>query len=119
MRVWTDEQKQKQREAIKRWAPWTKATGPRTEDGKRNSSQNALKHGMRSRYWRDIRSYLYAQRRYRRFIEAYIRSFKKRKAANELLRAFSQKRPFSADICRFMELNTRLDRYFPAIKGLP
>ena len=44
-RKWTDEQKQKQREAIKRWQPWTKSTGPQTDTGKRTSSHNALKHG--------------------------------------------------------------------------
>lgn len=45
MRVWTDEQKQKQRAAIGRWQPWAKSTGPRTDSGKHTSSQNAYKHG--------------------------------------------------------------------------
>ena len=44
-RTWTDEQKQKQREAIKRWQPWTKSTGPTTDIGKRTSAHNAYKHG--------------------------------------------------------------------------
>jgi hypothetical protein len=29
--------------------PWEKSTGPRTEEGKLKSSQNAFKHGRRSR----------------------------------------------------------------------
>ena len=37
---WDDERKAKQREAIQRWKPWTKSTGPRTERGKREARQN-------------------------------------------------------------------------------
>ncbi len=48
MRVWTDEQKQRQRDAIGRWQPWAKSTGPRTADGKRASSRNSYKHGRSS-----------------------------------------------------------------------
>lgn len=40
---WTDERRAKQSEAIRRWHPWTKATGPRTEEGKARSSRNADK----------------------------------------------------------------------------
>lgn len=40
---WTDERRAKQSEAIKRWRPWTKATGPRTNEGKARSSRNADK----------------------------------------------------------------------------
>ena len=42
---WTPERRAKQAEAIKRWKPWEKSTGPRTEEGKRASSGNALVHG--------------------------------------------------------------------------
>ena len=31
------------------WQPWRWSTGPRTEEGKRRSAGNALKHGARSR----------------------------------------------------------------------
>ena len=43
MRIWTEAAKQAQREAIKRWKPWSKSTGPRTETGKTRSSHNARK----------------------------------------------------------------------------
>lgn len=37
---WTDERKARQREAIHRWKPWTKSTGPKTERGKAESASN-------------------------------------------------------------------------------
>ena len=36
---------------IRRWQPWTRSTGPRTEAGKAKASRNAWKGG----YWREIR----------------------------------------------------------------
>jgi hypothetical protein len=39
-RTWTDEQKARQRELIRRWQPWKASTGPRTATGKAASSQN-------------------------------------------------------------------------------
>lgn len=39
-RKWTEEQKQRQREAIRRWKPWEKSTGPRTEEGKAKAARN-------------------------------------------------------------------------------
>lgn len=33
---------------IKRWKPWEQSTGPKTQEGKSQVSQNALKHGRRS-----------------------------------------------------------------------
>ncbi len=49
---WTPERRKKQSEAIHRWKPWEKAKGPRTEQGKKVSSMNAYKHGMRSAEYR-------------------------------------------------------------------
>jgi hypothetical protein len=34
--------------------PWEKSTGPRTQEGKLKSSQNALKHGRRSRTMTEV-----------------------------------------------------------------
>ena len=50
-RRWTPEQKSVQAEAIKRWKPWERSTGPVSENGKAAASQNALKHGMRGAEW--------------------------------------------------------------------
>ncbi|MGF6608487.1 hypothetical protein OKW45_003409 [Paraburkholderia sp. WSM4175] len=54
-RHWTAEQRVKQAEAIRRWKPWERSTGPATDAGKAAAKLNALKHGMRSAYWRDER----------------------------------------------------------------
>ena len=45
MRHWTSEQRQRQRELIQRWKPWTKSTGAKTFEGKKRSAQNAFKTG--------------------------------------------------------------------------
>ena len=45
-RIWTDEQRQRQRELILRTQPWRKSTGPITAAGKAVSSQNATVHGF-------------------------------------------------------------------------
>ncbi len=45
---WTDERRARQAEAIRRWAPWTRSTGPRTPEGKRVSSRNAVLTGARA-----------------------------------------------------------------------
>ena len=37
---WTEERKAKQREAIQRWKPWEKSTGPRTDAAKATSAGN-------------------------------------------------------------------------------
>lgn len=46
-RQWTDEQRQRQAEAIRRWAPWNQSTGPRTAKGKARASRNAYQGGTR------------------------------------------------------------------------
>lgn len=44
---WTSERRARQADAIRRWKPWEKSTGPKTEDGIRTSSQNAFRGGAR------------------------------------------------------------------------
>jgi hypothetical protein len=41
---WTEERRKKQAEAIRKWKPWEKSTGPRTEAGKNISRLNACRH---------------------------------------------------------------------------
>ena len=51
---WTPERRKNQSEAIHRWKPWEKTTGPRTIKGDAVSNMNALKHGMRSAEQRKV-----------------------------------------------------------------
>ena len=44
---WTQERKAKHSVAIHRWKPWSKATGPKTAEGKAIVSRNAFKGGRR------------------------------------------------------------------------
>lgn len=44
-RTWTLEQRQRQSEAIKRWKPWEKSTGPKSPEGKAAVSGNAWTGG--------------------------------------------------------------------------
>lgn len=41
-RNWTKEQRMHQAEAIRKWKPWEKSTGPRSLKGKAQVSQNAF-----------------------------------------------------------------------------
>jgi hypothetical protein len=43
MAAWTEERRRRQAEAIRKWKPWEKSTGPRTEAGKARSRMNALR----------------------------------------------------------------------------
>ena len=44
---WTPEARQKHAEAIRQWLPWTRSTGPKTQEGKARSARNAWKGGLR------------------------------------------------------------------------
>jgi hypothetical protein len=44
---WTPERRARQAEAIKRWRPWERSTGPRTAEGKATASRNGWKGGRR------------------------------------------------------------------------
>ena len=45
---WTPERRQQQRDAIQRWKPWERSTGPKTDDGKRRSAKNSTVTGIHS-----------------------------------------------------------------------
>ena len=42
---WTPERRKKQSEAIRRWKPWNKSTGPKSPEGKAAVSRNAWTGG--------------------------------------------------------------------------
>lgn len=44
---WTPERRARQAEAIRRWQPWTRSTGPTTDAGKARTRVNAFKGGQR------------------------------------------------------------------------
>jgi hypothetical protein len=44
---WSQRRRARQAEAIRRWRPWERSTGPRTVEGKARSSRNADKGGQR------------------------------------------------------------------------
>lgn len=45
-RKWTEEERKKQAEAIRRWKPWENSTGPKTAAGKERCRLNAYKTGL-------------------------------------------------------------------------
>lgn len=45
---WTDEARRRQAELICAWEPWTKSSGPRSDEGKRKTSRNAYRGGIRA-----------------------------------------------------------------------
>jgi len=49
MNGWTQERRQRQAELIRQWQPWTKATGPRTEEGKAKVARNPWRGGHRQK----------------------------------------------------------------------
>jgi hypothetical protein len=44
-RTWTPEQREQQREAIRRWKPWEQSSGPKSPEGKTRASRNAWAGG--------------------------------------------------------------------------
>ncbi|MFN3699977.1 MAG: hypothetical protein ACK4VI_00480 [Alphaproteobacteria bacterium] len=47
-RIWTDEDRKRQGEAIKNWRPWERSSGATTPEGKEAFKMNSLKHGAYS-----------------------------------------------------------------------
>lgn len=58
MNGWSWERRQQQAAAIRRWKPWARSTGPKTEDGKRSVSRNAWKHGGYDAQTKEVRRLL-------------------------------------------------------------
>ena len=46
--VWITERRARQSEAIQRWKPWERSTGPKSAEGKVKVSQNAFKGAERA-----------------------------------------------------------------------
>ena len=72
MSGWTLERRRKHSEAIRKWKPWERSTGPKSEEGKGRVSLNAFKHGMRSAEIREIEAVLAEQARARAGCEVCI-----------------------------------------------
>ena len=49
---WTPERRKKQSEAIRRWKPWNKSTGPKSFEGKAAVAGNAWTGGK----WQELRN---------------------------------------------------------------
>ncbi|MCC7305630.1 MAG: hypothetical protein IT558_05150, partial [Alphaproteobacteria bacterium] len=70
---WTPERRARHAEAIRRWKPWEKSTGPKTARGKARVRWNAVKHNNRGREIQDIYEYVRVSRAYLRKINEEIR----------------------------------------------
>jgi len=57
---WTLERRKRQSEAIKRWKPWEKSTGPKSSEGKAAVAGNAWTGGQRQKL-RDLASLVNAE----------------------------------------------------------
>ena len=62
---WTPQRRARQARLIRKWRPWEKSTGPRTETGKRTVSRNAYKGGT----WKTLRDLSRALREQKRRID--------------------------------------------------
>lgn len=63
-RTWTEEQKRKQAEKIRKWKPWEHSTGPKTAEGKERCRYNALKEGTYTAQWPAVRKALRLQKEF-------------------------------------------------------
>lgn len=58
---WTPEKRARQAERMRKTKPWLKTTGPVTAEGKEAVKNNALKHGFRSREYKELCALLRVQ----------------------------------------------------------
>ncbi len=63
-RGWPPERRKRQAEIIRETKPWTKSTGPKTEEGKEKVKMNAYKHGWRGAKVREFEALLRAQNQF-------------------------------------------------------
>lgn len=73
-RGWPPARRAAQAQNIRQTRPWLRATGPRTPAGKAKIIYNAFKHGHRIALWREVRSVLAAQNRFRRLFKPLLNS---------------------------------------------
>jgi hypothetical protein len=69
---WTPERRARQAEAIRRWRPWERSTGPRTAEGKAVAAANGAKawpHSGARETLRELRRVLREQRKALRELE--------------------------------------------------
>ena len=67
-RTWTTAQRQRQSDAIRRWKPWQKSTGPKSPEGKAAVSRNAWTGGEWLKLRRAITELIQAMREQRGFL---------------------------------------------------
>ena len=69
------------------WKPWSFSTGPRTAEGKKRCSRNALKHGFRSSGARKFYALMTKHRRWLKAVEAVLNflSVQDKRFANRLI----------------------------------
>ena len=87
LRNWTQSQRQDQSAKCRAQKIWLKATGPKTIEGKKRSSQNARKHGMRSEEIKGFKKLLRMQAQMLKKYKAWERIERiKRRAVLDMLR---------------------------------
>ena len=70
---WTPERRKTQSKLIQNWKPWANSTGPRTVQGRKTSSMNALKHGMRGAKVRGVEAAMAQLARFEREVRERVR----------------------------------------------
>ena len=60
-RIWTEQQRLMQSQAIREWQSWKSSTGARSAEGKKKVSRNAYKGGIRP-FLRELANVLRQQR---------------------------------------------------------